>query len=190
MMAILPLSAVRVTAHDRDMTVLNEFHRVSEIDPSDSRSVLVHAGPDRGLIAVPRRRRDAVLARLRGRALDGRLASGRSPEGSRLLAVRAAQITSPAARRRLATHYEELAARARYPQAPFDPRAPIARSQVDAAADEIQRVADLLRADRPVSAHGVALAGTLLTAATSPAYRIGRGGDDLAAAVARAVEAM
>ncbi len=93
-------------------------------------------------------------------------------------------------RRRLAQAWDELATRARRPYAPFDPRAPIARSQIDAAADEIQKVADVLRTDRPLSAQGVALATALLTTSDSPAYRVGRGGDDLAAAVGRAIEAM
>ncbi len=49
----------------------------------------------------------------------------------------------------------------------------------------------MLRADRPLSARGVALATTLLTSARSPVYRLGGGGaEDLAAAVARAVATM
>ncbi len=63
--------------------------------------------------------------------------------------------------------------------APFDPHVPVVRSQIDAAADEIQRVADVLRSDRPLSARGVALAGALLTTAASPVYdRVARGGED------------
>ena len=174
-MSLLPLPGAAVTSHDGVMTAAQ---------------VLVDLGSTRGLVAIAPRRSDAVLARLLGHRLDTRLAAGEAPESNRLLAVRALQITSPPMRRRLADSWDDLAARARRPQAPFDPRAPIAQSQVDAAADEIQRVADVLRADRPVSAQGVALATALLTTPESPVYRLGRGGAELAAAVARAVETM
>ena len=172
------------------MTALHASRPIALVDQTSGCQVLVDAGPDRGLVSVPRRRRDSLLARLRGRALDARLAAGEPPERSRLLAVRAVQITDPRARRRLAGYWEELAARSRHPQQPFDPRAPIARWQVGAAADEIQQVMHILRADRPVAAHGVAIAGTLLTAAASPAYRLGSRGGDLTAVLARAVTAM
>jgi hypothetical protein len=153
-----------------------------------SNSVLVDFGGPNGFVAVPQRFRDAILARLFSRRLDARLASGEAPEKSRLLAVRAVQLTSPRTRRHVARCWDELAARARYPQPFFDARAPVARSQIDAAADEIGRIAELLRAPRPVSAQGVALAAGLLTMAGSPAYRPGRGGDELAAAIARALD--
>lgn len=152
--------------------------------------VLVDLGSERGFVAMTPRHIDGVLARLLGARLDARLAAGEPAESSRLLAVRAMQITSPRARRRLARCWDELATRARNPQPPFDPRAPIARSQVDAAADEIQQVAEELRSRRPVSARGVALAAALLSGGASPAYRIGRGGSELAAAVAHAVASM
>lgn len=154
------------------------------------RSILVDLDTHGGLVAVPQRRRDTVLARLFGRTLDDRLAAGASPESSRLLAVRALHITSPRMRRRLAGCWDELAARSRRPQVVGDPRAPIARWQVDAAADEIQQVADVLRSDRPLSAQGVATATVLLTSAESPVYRVGRGGEDVAAAVVRALTQM
>jgi hypothetical protein len=155
-----------------------------------TRSILVDLDTHGGLVAVPQRRRDAVLARLFGRSLDGRLAAGASPESTRLLAVRAMHITSPRMRLRLARCWDELAARSRRPHPLGDPRAPIVRWQVDAAADEIQQVADVLRADRPVSAQGVAIATVLLTSAESPVYRIGSGRDDVAAAIVRALTQM
>jgi hypothetical protein len=172
------------------MTVLHETRPTVHVDQPSDRSVLVDAGSGRGLVAVPRRRRDALLARLLGRSLDNRLAAGRAPESSRLLAVRAVQITNPSARQRLARDWDELAARSRQPRSLFDPRVPVARSRIEAAADEIQLVADTLRADRPVSARGVAIAVTLLTTAASPVYRLGASGADLAAAVGRAVSAL
>jgi hypothetical protein len=150
--------------------------------------VLVKLDSGRSLVALKLRRTDALLARLHGPSLDTRLAAGEEPESSPLLAVRALHITGPRMRRQLARAWDELAARARRPQSPFDPRAPIARSQIDAAADEIQKVADVLRTDHPLSARGVALATALLTTPESPAFRIGRG--ELAAAVGHALAAM
>jgi hypothetical protein len=172
------------------MTTTHISLRHGIADQTPGRTLLVEAGPGQGLVVVRRSRRDDVLCRVLARILDRHIAGGTAPESTRLLAVRAAQITAPRWRRRLSRRWDELAARTRCPQAPFDPRAPISPAQIDAAADEIAQVADLLRADRPVSARGVALASALLTTARSPAYRLGRGGDDLAAAVARAVAAM
>lgn len=151
--------------------------------------VLVTLDGGSGLAAVPQRPWDAVLARLFSALLDNRLAAGVSPESSRLLAVRSLQLTSPRMRRRLARCWEELAVRARHPSL-LDPRVPIARSQVDAAADEIQRIADLLRSPSGLSARGVAIAASLLTEPDSPVRRFGGGGGEVAAAVARAVAEM
>jgi hypothetical protein len=190
MMSLLPLSSLPVTSQDDGMRALHASRPTAHVDQSSDCQVLVDAGPDRGLVSVPRRRRDALLARLRGRSLGARLAAGEPPEHSRLLAIRAVQITDRPARRRLAGYWEELVARSRSPQHPFDPRAPIARAQVYAAADEIQHITDILRANRPVAAHGVAIASTLLTTAASPAYRLGGRGGDLTAALTRAVTAM
>lgn len=150
----------------------------------------MNTGTTHGYVIVQQRRRDKALARLLGPRLDNQLAAGVAPESSRLLAVRAEQITSPSARDRLARAWDELAARARSPQSPFDARVPVARRAVDAAADQIQSVADVLRADRPVTARGVAIAAALLTSARSPVYRLGGGTADLAGAVARAVATM
>src|SRR5690348_7095663 len=104
-----------------------------------ARTVLVNDGER--LRIESRRLRDRVLARVLGPILDRRLAAGTEPESSRLLAVRAGQLVQPRARRRLAEAWDELAGRARAPRYPFDPRVPIAPAQVDAAADEIARVA-------------------------------------------------
>jgi len=154
--------------------------------PADRRLVLAQ-GRD-GLVLAPSRRREEWVARLLGARLDRRLAAGAPPEQSRLLAVRAAQLVRPAARRRLARHWDHLAARARRPVSPLDSRVPIAPARLDAALPHVQRIADLLRADQPVSARGVAIAATLLTDGAGPVYRLGGGAaEDLLAAVARAV---
>jgi hypothetical protein len=171
--------------HDGRMTVMRTSRSAPEVDRISRRSVLVNAGP--GLVVLPRRRRDDLLARLRGDFLDSRLAAGEPPENDRLLAVRAAQITGPTARRRLARHWDDVVARS---QVPDGARLPVSRSQVAAAVGEIRLVAGILRARRPVSAQGVALATALLTTPTSPVYRRGADVGELAAALTRAVREM
>jgi hypothetical protein len=184
----LPLPIDVDAVHRRGMTELRTSRPASEADQISGHSVLVKTGS--GLVVLPRRRRDGVSARLHADALDSRLAAGEPPENSRLLAVRAAQITSPAARRRLARSWDDVVARSRRAQLPGDPHMPVARSQVDAAFPEIQVVAGILRAHRPVSARGVALAIALLTTPTSPVYRRRSGTGELAAALTRAAREM
>jgi hypothetical protein len=165
--AFLPLSSTVGAVHHRGMTVSR-----TRPDPEvDQLSVLVDGGPGEGLVVLPRRIRDDLLARLHADSLDSRLAAGEPPESSRLLAVRAAQLTSPSARHRLARYWDDAVSRSRRAQLPHDPHAPVSRSQIDAAAQEIRLVAGILRAHRPVSAQGVALATALLTTPTSPVYR-------------------
>jgi hypothetical protein len=172
------------------MSVTPTSRSALQVDQISRHSVLVDAGPGRGLVALSRRHRDGVLARLHKDSLDSRLAAGEPPESGRLLAVRAAQITSPSARHRLARCWDEVVARARRAQVPFDPQVPVSRSQVDAAIREIQLVAGILRARRPVSAHGVALTTTLLTAPNSPVYWRGDDTNELAAALTHAASRM
>lgn len=152
-------------------------------------TVLVDAGP-RGLVALPRRRRDALLARLRSDTLDARLAAGEAPEADRLLAVRADQLTNPAARRRLACCWEDLAARARRPRGPSAPRLPIRRSRIVAADPAIRLLVETLRTRRPAAARGVAIATTLLTTPPSPVYQSSGDTDELVVLLDRAVAAM
>src|ERR1044072_3019889 len=121
------------------MTELRTSRPAPEADPISGHSVLVKAGS--GLVVLPRRRRAGLSARLPAAALDSRLAAGEPPENGRLLAVRAAQITSPAARRRLARSWDDVVARSRRAQLPRDPHMPAARSQVGAAVHGVQGVA-------------------------------------------------
>jgi hypothetical protein len=134
-----------------------------------------------GLALLPWRRRDALLATLRRRSLDGRLATGQPPECSRLLAVRSAHLTSRASRRRIARRWDALAVNAR---ARFSP------SQLSVA-EVVQRVADVLCTDEPVGVQGVALALTRFKLAADAIRRAGPAAHDIAAAVARtAIETM
>lgn len=151
------------------MTQMRTLPPAAQVDEA-GRSVLVDGGPGRGLVALPLRRRDALLARLHSADLDHRLAAGEPPEHDRLLAARAARLTSPRARYRLARDWDELVARVGRPQS-VGPHVPVARRRIAAAHAEIRLVTDALRAGRPTSARGVALAMTLLTSADSPVYR-------------------
>jgi hypothetical protein len=157
-------------------------------DPEvDQLSVLVDGGPGQGLVVLPRRLWDDLLARLHADSLDSRLAAGEPPESCRLLAVRAAQLTSPSARHRLARYWDDVVLRARRARLPHDPHMPVSRPQIDAAVQEIELVSGTLRARRPVSAQGVALVATLLTTPTSPVYRRSDDPCALAVALSRAV---
>jgi hypothetical protein len=158
-------------------------HRLlSTVDPA--RTVIIDRGHEHGFVVLARRHRDTVLARVLGRALDRRLAAGAAPERNRLLAARSVLITAPKARLSLADGWDALALRARRSQrAGYAP--PDARRQIDATADEIHRVAEVLRSHRPVSAPGVAAARLLLAGATSPTGSLGN--RDLPGAVVRAL---
>ena len=161
--------------------------RTSRPEPEvDQCSVLVDGGPGLGLVVLPRRLRDDLLARLHADSLDARLAAGEAPESCRLLAVRAAQLTSPSARHRIARYWDDVISRARRTHLPHDPHVPVARTQIEAAAEEIELVTGVLRAHRPVSARGVALAAALLTTPTSPVYRRIDDASGLATALGRA----
>ena len=147
---------------------------------ADGRTVLVR-GDDGAWVESRVRTSDRLRAWLSGRRLDNRLAAGEPPEHDRTLAVRAAWLTTPSARAELADAWDRLAARTRHSAVP------VARVRLDAAADQVAQVADLLRSARPVTAGGVAAARLLVTCAGSPVSSTGSG--DLSAALARAIAA-
>jgi hypothetical protein len=157
------------------MTTARAARPAFDLDRAAGCLVLVNTNPPTGLALLPRHRRDAWLTRLRRRSLDARLAAGEPPERSQLLAVRTAQLVSPASRRRIARRWDALAALA---------RARLDRSHREVA-NEIQKVADLLRSDQPVGVRGVASAITMLAIAADAVRRPGSGGEDIAASVAR-----
>jgi hypothetical protein len=146
-----------------------------DLDRAAGCLVLVNTGPPTGWALLPRRHRDAWLARVRHRALDARLTAGEPPESSRLLAVRTTLLVSPPSRRRIARRWDAAAAvaRVRLPRLHLD------------VAEEIQKVADVLRAEQPVGARGVAVATTMVSLTANAVQRPGAGGTDLAAAAAR-----
>lgn len=158
------------------MTTVRAARRAFDLDSAAGRLMLLDAGQSTGLSLLVHRRREAWLARLRHRSLDARLAAGEPPESSRLLAARAAYLVSATSRRHVADRWDTLAALA---------RRCLPRAQLEVA-DQIEEVADVLRADRRVGVRGVAVAVTMLGLAANAVQRPDTGGQDIAAAVARA----
>lgn len=115
-----------------------------------------------------------LLARTRARALDRALAAGTGADGSSLLALRAARLTSPRARARVADHLDRLLAAAEAP--PSRRRVQPRRTAVLAEAAQLRDTAALLRRPAPVYARGVALLTLLLADGTGPAYAAAREG--------------
>jgi hypothetical protein len=143
--------------------------------------LVLDAGPSAGWVLLSSSRGYAWLAVLGRRSLDTRLAAGELPESSRLLAVRSEQITRRENRHRIARRWDALAAEAHRRLSP-------AHADV---AEHIQDVAEVLRANQPLRARGVALAITMLRATADAIRRSSVGGHDLAAAAARsAIAAM
>jgi hypothetical protein len=91
-----------------------------------------------------------LLARTRARALDRALAAGTGADGSSLLALRAARLTSPRARARVADHLDRLLAAAEAP--PSRRRVQPRRTAVLAEAAQLRDTAALLRRPAPVYA--------------------------------------
>lgn len=110
----------------------------------------------------------SALARLRGGSLDRALAAGADPARSRALAARAAQLTSPNARLRLAESLEQLLRRAREPSRPG--RVTPQRRTVLAEQSDLQELADRLRGPELVYAQGVAMLRLLLTDGAGPVF--------------------
>ncbi len=110
-----------------------------------------------------------TMARLRSRALDRALIAGADPADSTQLAARACKLTSRSNRALLAAGIERLLFAAVAPPS----RAHLApqRTAVLAQADQLRRLAALLRGQSPLYARGLAMLGELLTDGTGPVYR-------------------
>jgi hypothetical protein len=115
----------------------------------------------------------AVWARLRARRLDENLAEGADPRRSPLLAARAAQLTRPQVRARIAAGLERMALS--IDQAP--PRFAIApqRGAVMVNRSRLLEVAATLRGHTPVYAGGIAGARLIVVDGTGPAFTYRRG---------------
>jgi hypothetical protein len=105
--------------------------------------------------------------------LDAELAAGRDPDGDALLAARAEQITSTAARQALArTLLNVLDAAEEPPEAWVSARPPLRREEVLAARPELEELADRLSDPRDVLPQGAACAVALVWDSASPVYAV------------------
>jgi hypothetical protein len=117
-----------------------------------------------------------------GASLDVKLAAGRTPESSPLLAARAQHIVAIRTRRELARHWEHLLRAARRGYGTYHPALPICSDRIIAAEPAVRELVRCMTAPLPVTARGVAMATALLTDALSPVYNP-RSRDTLAAAL-------
>jgi hypothetical protein len=119
------------------------------------------------------RRPVGVLARLRARGLDQRLADGADPRSSPLLAARSAQLAAPRVRARVAAGLERIALSPERPPTPFSitPQ----RTAIMPNRWRLFEVAATLRSQTPVYAGGIARARLIALDGTGPAYTDRRG---------------
>jgi hypothetical protein len=113
---------------------------------------------------------DRWLARAYAPSLDSQVAAGWPPGTSRLLAVRAQEITSPAGRGQLVRGWGHVLRRARQPVVPRSPRAPLCRDRIVAAEGDVRTMLAVLACPLPISARGAAMASVLLGDGTGPLY--------------------
>jgi hypothetical protein len=118
----------------------------------------------------PHRTGDRALARAFGPTLDRRLAAGRSPESSRLIAARANRIVELECRVSLAGDWERILDIARRRPSSHAGALRVRRDMVAAAEPEIRQLIGCLREPLPVPARGVAMARVLLTDGTGPLF--------------------
>ena len=116
------------------------------------------------------RRWDRWQARVRAPSLDRQLAAGCPAAASRLLALRAREIVSPAGRWELAQHWEHVLDQARRPPVPRTPRAPLCRDRIAAAEADVREMLAVLRGPFPVTVRGAAAASSLLSDGTGPLH--------------------
>ncbi len=107
-------------------------------------------------------------ARLRARVLDQRLATGADPRTSPWLAARAAQLTTPRSRARIAAGLERLAIGHEGPLRHFAVLP--ASAAITPNRERLLDLAAYLRSPRPAYAGGIARARLVLTDGTGPAY--------------------
>lgn len=131
-------------------------------------------------------RRTRLAARLWATSLDHELAEGADPAECPQLAARAAYLTCPQTRARLAATIERFVTAAELPTAAG--RVHPARGGVRANRTRMLEVAARLREDAPVYARGIAECKLLLSDGAGPAYVDGHGealGRQLTAVLAR-----
>ncbi len=118
--------------------------------------------------------RESYLTRLRVRlrrdGLDRRIASGEDIHADADVGRRAAQLTEPGTRRRIAATIDRVIDEAAGPPAPFSSKVPLARTAIVTCAPRLCEIAGRLEGDQEVSARGVAQAKMLVREGDSPLF--------------------
>ena len=107
--------------------------------------------------------------------LDAALAEGAQPDRDSRIAVRARALSSPQARRRLATMIGDLLDAAEERPDTFSPRGsqpPLERESIRVARPELQELAARLAAPHPMPVQAIALTALLVWDAASPMYTV------------------
>jgi hypothetical protein len=112
--------------------------------------------------------RSRLTARLRAGSLDRELMAGGDPSSSPQLAARAAQLTAPGTRAKLAEGLEHLSESAQGPQQRWS--AVGRREALLGNLEEIGELAALLRSDTALYAGGIAILNEFLSDGTGCAY--------------------
>ena len=139
--------------------------------------LLIDTDDSQQLTARCNRRWIRLATQLLASSLDHKLAQGRSPESSRLLAARAQLLVSPVSRRELVDNWENLLVQARRPPAMRNPRVLCNREYIIACESDIREMLNALLAPLPSPARGTAMASWLLRDGTGPIYNRGLSGD-------------
>jgi len=113
--------------------------------------------------------RARLLARIQADSLERALIAGADPRESPQLAARAAQLTSARTRAAIAAGLERLARASEGPQRRW--WAPSQREPLLANVTALGELAELLRADTPLYARGIAILSRLLSDGSGPLYR-------------------
>ncbi len=113
---------------------------------------------------------DRLLARVRAPSLDCQLAAGYPVRTSRVLAIRAEEIASPAGRQELAWCWDHVLDQVRRPPVPRTPRAPLCGDRIAAAERDVRAMLTVLTGVLPVSARGAAMASVLLSDGAGPLH--------------------
>jgi hypothetical protein len=130
-----------------------------------------------------------IRARLCAWRLDQALAQGAPPDSDPALSLRAHRLIGPVVRRGLAAELRALPRKAADACHPRDPRVPICRHAVLAAAELINELADQLAAYEAVDARGVAQVMVLMRDGQSPLFGPARA-DELGERIHDALEAL
>ncbi len=118
----------------------------------------------------PNRAWTRLVAQVLASSLDRRLAEGRPPESSRLLAARAEVLVSPEMRAELAADLARVGARSLRAPVMRSPKVSLNRSGIVACGPVLQRALDALVAPRPMLARGIAMISCLLSDGAGPLY--------------------